>query len=219
MGYETLIGSTNHDLRQVEKCIERMIERNVDGVAIMTFGVEEPLIDRLACQGILMVFTDVALQRGGITTIEINYKQGISEAVQHLAVLGHRRIAFITDPNEEHSPDQRVAAFRSAIASIGLKLPEQCIFFGDHDVDGGSTGTLHLLNLPAPPTAIMCSNDMSAIGAMRAAFDLGLSIPKDLSLIGSDDIQLAQYTILPLTTVCMSGREIGATAVIRLRPP
>jgi LacI family transcriptional regulator len=217
VGYETLIGSTNYDLRQMEQCVHRMLERKVDGVAVMTFGIEEPLLDRMSSQGIPMVFVDIAPQREGIAAIPIDYRQGISEAVQHLAVLGHRRIAFLSGPRGQHSPDMRVAAFRSAIESIGLKLPAEYIHIGDHTVEGGAKGAEHLLKLKSPPTAIMCSNDMSAIGAMHGISSMGLQIPEDISLIGFDDIHIAQYTLPPLTTVRMSGHEIAATAVMTLK--
>jgi DNA-binding LacI/PurR family transcriptional regulator len=216
-GYETLIGSTNYDLQQMEQCVQRMLERKVDGVAVMTFGIEEPLIDRLASQGIPMVFIDAAPKREGISAIQIDYKHGINEAVQHLAVLGHRRIGFISGPKGQHSPDERAKMFRSAMTSIGLTLPTEYVYIGDHTVEGGARGAEHLLKLKSPPTAIMCSNDMSAIGAMHGVSRLGLKIPGDISLIGFDDIHIAQYTLPPLTTVRMSGREIASAAVTALK--
>lgn len=95
VGYETLIGSTNYDLRKMELCVQRMLERKVEGVAVMTFGIEEPLLERLTSQRIPMVFVDVAAPDAPISAIKVDYRKGLFEAVQHLAVLGHRRIAFL----------------------------------------------------------------------------------------------------------------------------
>ncbi len=92
----------------MEICVQRMLERKVDGVAVMTFGIEEPLLDRLALQKMPMVFIDVAPAKKGFSAIRIDYGQGIYEAVQHLAVLGYgRRIGFISGPVGLHSAYER----------------------------------------------------------------------------------------------------------------
>ncbi|QHS51410.1 LacI family DNA-binding transcriptional regulator [Edaphobacter sp. 12200R-103] len=212
-GYETLIGSTGYDLRRMEACVQRMLERKVDGVAVMTFGIEEPLLERFALKKIPMVFIDVAPEKKGFSAIHIDYDHGIHEAVQHLAVLGHRSIGFIAGPTGLHSAQAREQAFRSAVTSIGLDLPDEYVYVGDYTMEGGSKGAEHLLKLPGPPTAIVCSNDMTAIGAMHAVSRLGMKIPGDVSLIGFDDIGIARYVLPPLTTVRMSGREIATNAV------
>jgi LacI family transcriptional regulator len=179
----------------------------------MTFGIEEPLLDRLALQKMPMVFIDVAPAKKGFSAIRIDYGQGIYEAVQHLAVLGHRRIGFISGPEGLHSAYEREKAFRSATGMIGLTLPDEYVYVGDYTIEGGSAGTEHLLKLRRPPTAIVCSNDMTAIGALHAASRLGLKIPEDVSLVGFDDIGIAKFMLPPLTTVRMSGREIAISAV------
>lgn len=219
VGYEALIGSTNHDLQRMEHCVQRMLERQVEGVAVMTFGIEEPLLERLSSEGIPMVFIDVAPRKKNISIIHVNYDQGIREAVQHLAALGHRRIGYITGPQRLHSANARLNAFLAATERVGIRVPDMCIFHGDHTAEGGSRGVEHLLSIKQPPTAIMCSNDMSALGAMHAISRAGLSIPADISLIGFDDIKLAEYVLPPLTTIRMSGRDIAASAVYALLNP
>jgi DNA-binding LacI/PurR family transcriptional regulator len=219
VGYETLIGSTNYDLQRMEHCVQRMLERQVEGVAVMTFGTEEPLLDRLSSKGIPMVFMDVAPSKKNISVIRVNYDKGIREAVQHLAALGHQRIGYITGPHRLHSANARLKAFLSATKRVGIRVPDACIFHGDHTPEGGSRGVEHLLSLKQPPTAIMCSNDVSALGAMHAIARAGLSIPADISLIGFDDIHITEYVLPPLTTIRMSGRDIAASAVYALLNP
>lgn len=213
VGYETLIGSTNYNLDRMNACVQRMIQRKVDGVAVMTFGIEEPLLDRLTTQGIPMVFIDVAPKVGQGSAIVVDYDSGISEAVQHLAVLGHRRIAFIAGPGTLHSATARRRAFREAADAIGLTVPDTYIEAGQHTVEGGQRAAEALLSLPTPPTAILCSNDVSAIGALHAISRAGLTVPTDISIIGFDDVRFCQYLLPPLTTVRMSGAEIAARAV------
>ncbi|MEZ2346895.1 LacI family DNA-binding transcriptional regulator [Terriglobus sp. RCC_193] len=219
VGYEALIGSTNYDLQRMEQCVQRMLERQVEGVAVMTFGIEQPILERLSSEGIPMVFIDVAPRKKNISIIHVNYDQGIREAVQHLAALGHRRIGYITGPHLLHSANARLDAFLSAAERVGIRVPESCIFHGDHTSEGGSRGVEHLLSIKQPPTAIMCSNDVSALGAMHAISRAGLSIPDDISLIGFDDIKLTEYVLPPLTTIRMSGRDIAASAVYALLNP
>ena len=107
--YEILIGSTNYDPQRMELCIQRMLERKVEGVAVMTFGIEAPLLDRLSKRNVPLVFVDVSPQGQLFSTIEVDYLHGMREAVQHLAVLGHREdrihqrpasLAFYTGPPE-----------------------------------------------------------------------------------------------------------------------
>lgn len=213
IGYEVLIGSTNYDTKSMEICVERMLARNVDGVAVMTFGIETPLLERFAAQRIPMVFIDEAPASPLSAAIKIDYEHGIREAVQHLAVLGHRRIGFISGPKDLRSARSREEAFRSSVASLGIKTATDLIVEGDHTIESGQAGFQQFQRLGAPPTAIMCSNDMTAIGVMHAAFDAGLSIPKDLSVVGFDDIHLARHLLPPLTTIRMSCHDLGARAV------
>ncbi|WP_245818083.1 LacI family DNA-binding transcriptional regulator [Granulicella rosea] len=225
VGYETMIGSTKRDLKQMELCIQRMLERKVDGVAVMTFGIEPLLLERLSLQGIPMVFIDVAPPGHAITpppgkaisTISIDYEKGIREGVQHLAVLGHRRIGFLAGPRYLHTALAREHAFRRSIQAIGLALPEEYVFEGDHTAEVGMDGMSALLALADPPTAVMCSNDMTAIGAMHTALGAGLRIPHDLSVIGFDDIRLAQYMFPPMTSIQMSRRDLASAAVMALK--
>ncbi|MGH9595269.1 MAG: LacI family DNA-binding transcriptional regulator, partial [Edaphobacter sp.] len=97
-GYEILVSSTNHDPKRMSHCIRRMLERKVEGVAIMTFGIEEPLLDQLAKRKVPLVFIDIGPKSPGISLLKVDYHHGIRQGVQHLAVLGHRDIAFISGP-------------------------------------------------------------------------------------------------------------------------
>jgi LacI family transcriptional regulator len=213
IGYEALIGSTNYDPKSMELCIERMLARNVEGVAVMTFGIEAPLLERFAVHRIPMVFIDEAPARDLSIAIRIDYEHGIQQGVQHLAVLGHRRIGFISGPKDLRSARSREEAFRKSISAVGVKTPEGLIVEGNHTIESGQIGFQEFQRMADPPSAIMCSNDMTAIGVMHAAFDAGLRIPHDLSVIGFDDIQLARHLLPPLTTVRMSCHDLGARAV------
>jgi LacI family transcriptional regulator len=208
--YEILVTSTVHDPKRMESSVRRMIERRVDGVAILTFGMEETLIEHLRFRKVPLVFVDVGPDVPGIATIRINYQSGIRQAVQHLAALRHRRIAFITGPLHLKSALARRDAFKASMTEIGLS--PDLVVVGDHRMEGGMRALLELNSLSSRPTAVLCSNDMTAIGVMREAYNHNIKIPDDLSVVGFDDIHLAEFTIPPLTTVQMSQHELAKIA-------
>jgi len=208
--YEILLTSTVHDPKRMELSVRRMIERRVDGVAILTFGMEESLLEHLRYRKVPLVFVDVGPDAPGVANIRIDYETGIRQAVQHLAALRHARIAFISGPPNLKSAAARRLAFEKVMSEIGLSAAE--IVEGDHTMEGGMRAVAELMNSRSSPTAILCSNDMTAIGVLREAFERNVKIPEDLSLIGFDDIRLAQFTTPPLTTVRMSQTELANLA-------
>ena len=210
--YEILLASTGNDPRRMETSVRRMIERRVDGVAIMTFGMEEGLLNDLKLRKVPLVFVDVGPSRPRVSNIRIDHQHGIRQAVQHLAALRHERIAFISGPPSLKSAEARTRAFQRSMQEIGLTVDDSLITDGDHTIESGVVACAQLLALSNRPTAIMCSNDMTALGVMRKAYEEGITIPTDLSVIGFDDIHLAQFVLPALTTVQMSQRELARLA-------
>jgi LacI family transcriptional regulator len=216
-GYEILIGSTNYDPERMQSCIRRMVERKAEGVAVMTFGIEEPLLEQLAERNVPMVFIDVGPEQPGISVLRVDYHLGIRQGVQHLAALGHRDIAFVSGPLKLHSAQSRLAAFKRATQECGINVDPERIAEGDHTMEGGIAAAEKLLSGDNLPTAVMCSNDMTAIGVLHKAYRVGLRVPDDLSVIGFDNIHITQMTIPPLTTIQMSCYELARAAVMALR--
>jgi DNA-binding LacI/PurR family transcriptional regulator len=216
-GYEILISSTNYDPARMALCIRRMLERRAEGVAVMTFGVEKPLLEQLAERKVPLVFVDVGPERPGISLLRVDYHHGIRQGVQHLAALGHRDIAFVSGPKRLHSAQSRIAAFSKSLAECAIVADPAWIVEGDHTMEGGTDAMDRLLKSKHLPTAVMCSNDMTAIGVLHKLYRAGLRVPDDLSVIGFDDIHIAQVTIPPLTTIQMSCFELARAAVTALR--
>ena len=212
-GYEVLIGSTNYNPRTMEGCVRRMLERKVEGVAVMTFGMEQGMLDRFAVLEVPLVCVDRAPNLPGNAVLTIDYRAGILEGVQHLARLGHSRLAFIAGPQTLYSAKARRTAFLDSLCTVGMDANPAWIVEADHTLEGGRDAMTRLLEQAELPTAIMCSNDMTAIGVQHALFAANLRVPDDMSIIGFDDIHLAEYTIPPLTTVRMSCQELAQRAV------
>jgi len=207
--YEILLSSIDHDPRLLETTARQMIERRVGGVAILTFGDELPLIDALTARNVPVFVVDADSSGPLLKTVQIDYEHGIRQAVQHLAALGHERIAFIGGPRDLKTANIRRSAVEKCMKEIGLELLPELFVDGDHTIEAGMKALSALAAMPDRPSAVLCSNDMTAIGVMRAAFDLRLNIPQDLSVVGFDDIRLAQFMTPPLTTVQMSQTEIA----------
>jgi LacI family transcriptional regulator len=158
------------------------------------------------------VFVDVGPHAPAVSNIRIDYQAGIRQAVQHLAALRHTRIAFVSGPLQLKSAVTRKLAFECAMREIGLEMKPEFEFEGDHTMEGGIRAFAHLESLRPRPTAVLCSNDITAIGVMRGAYDHGIVVPQDLSVVGFDDIRLAQFITPPLSTVRMSQTELAKLA-------
>jgi LacI family transcriptional regulator len=210
--YEVLLTSTVHDAERMKIVVRRLLEHRVEGVAVMTFGMEESLLDDLKLRKVPLVFVDVGPERPYISNIRIDYLQGIRQAVQHLAAMRHERIAFITGPLQLKSARSRRDAFLLSMNEIGMNVPAEFIVQGDHTQEGVERAFEKLLQLPERPTSVMCSNDMTAMGVMRKSHAEKISIPQDLSLVGFDNIWLTEYMLPPLTTIEMSQTELARIA-------
>ncbi len=210
--YEIMLTSTGNDPMHMETAVRRMIERRVEGVAIMTFGMEEVLLEDLKLRKVPLVFVDVGPARPRVSNIRIDYLHGVRQAVQHLAALRHQDIAFISGPLHLKSAQARKQAFLASMGEIGLEVNPSIIVEGTHTIEGGISAYGKLLAGATRPTAVICSNDMTAMGVMRKAYEEGIQIPADLSVVGFDDIRLAQFILPALTTVQMSQAELARLA-------
>jgi DNA-binding LacI/PurR family transcriptional regulator len=211
-GYEILVTSTIHDTKRMKSSVRRMIERRVDGVAILTFGIEESLLDDLRLRKVPLVFVDVGPDAPKVSNIRIDYQHCVRQAVQHLAAFRHTNIAFVAGPTNFRSAVARKEAFCQSMNEIGLGVPSEMLVPGDHSLEGGMRALGQLMRLRTPPTAVFCSNDMTAIGVMREAYDLGIRVPEHLSVVGFDDIRLSAFITPPLTTVRMSQTDLARIA-------
>jgi LacI family transcriptional regulator len=210
--YDLLLTSTNYDTSRMTTCLRRMLERKVDGVAMMTSEMDLSLIRELSKRSVPIVFMDVGQMGPRMSHVSIDYGNGIRQAVDHVVDLGHRNIGFIAGPLDLHSARTRRQAFVDGLRERGIPLDRKLIREGTHTAEGGEKAMKELLKLSKLPSAVVCSNDWTAIGALHAIHAAGLRVPEDVSLVGFDDIPLTSYTTPALTTVRMSARDVGSTA-------
>jgi DNA-binding LacI/PurR family transcriptional regulator len=210
--YDLILTSTDYQTPRMTGCLRRMIERKVDGVAIMTSEMDIGLIKELSRRGVPLVFMDVGQVGPRMSHVLIDYANGIRQAVDHVVALGHKRVGFIAGPLDLHSARTRRQAFLDGMRAHGVKPDPKLVREGTHTAEGGQQTMAAILRQQKRPTAVVCSNDWTAIGALHAIDAAGLRVPEDVSLVGFDDIPLASYTSPPLTSVRMSAGDVGSTA-------
>ena len=148
-----------------------------------------------------------------------NDRQAVAEVASYLQSLGHQRIGYIAGPRGFMSARERREGFVEALEKRGLRIPEAMIVEGGYTYESGLAGAEILLSRSPRPTAIFASNDEMAAGVYRAARDLGLDVPRDLSVVGFDDGPIAGRLSPPLTTVRLPIRDIGRMAAGKLIAP
>lgn len=213
--FDTLLCDTNYDPRRTEAGVRMMIENKVRGVAVMTSEFAPHLAEDFTANGVAVVFLDLGIAGRYTANIRVDYTQGVHQAIKHLHGLGHRDIVFISGPRHLRSARVRHEAFVSALLSFGIN--SERTIEGNHKVDGGMDAVRTLINQNKVPTAISCSNDLTALGAIAALREAGLRVPQDISVIGFDDIYFASLATPPLTTVTIHRRHIGELAFEALR--
>lgn len=211
-GYSVILCQSQADPEREIAAVEILREKRVDAIIITASRVGNlylPLLERLAVPIVL-----INNQQEGryVYSVGTDNVQGGHLAVRYLLELGHTRIGYITGPEWAAASRQRLRGARQALREQGLDLDPTLIVQGDGRAEGGEEAITCLLRHPVPPTAVFCYNDMTAIGATRAAQRAGLQIPKDISIIGYDDIALAAYVTPPLTTIRQRKYEMGAQA-------
>ena len=211
-GYEVLVSFADTETRpdHVAVCAARMQERQVEGIAALTFGMEQYLQN--CSVDVPMVYAGADHDLQGIRNIRINYLPGIRDAVKHLADFGHRRIGYLSGQLSWSSMRMRYEALRKAMRGAGIAFDKELVAECDHTWDGGALGMANLLNLPKPPTAVLCCNDVAAIGALKTLGTRGLQAGKDIALVGFDDLTICRFTQPSLTTIQFSPKELASLA-------
>jgi DNA-binding LacI/PurR family transcriptional regulator len=211
-GYEVLVSFADTETHpdHVATCAIRMQERQVEGIAVLTFGMEQYLIG--SSIDIPMIYAGNDGDLPGIRNVRTNYLPGIREAVKHLVDFGHQRIGYLCGQLNWNSMRTRYDSVRKALKGAGLPLDKELFIECPHTWEGGAIGVSDLLNLPKPPTAVMCCNDVAAIGALKTINVRGLQAGRDIALIGFDDLTICRFTQPSLSTIQFSPSEIAPLA-------
>ncbi len=209
-GYRVFLCSFYNDPIQERNVLQSFHEHRVDGIIVTSSQLAASYVVLQQQLGIPIVLTNC---RQYIYSVSINNLHGGRLAVDYLLQLGHTRIGYIANRDREQANADRMTGYRQALQQRGIAFDPALIALGDGCLEGGKTGMRQLLALNAPPTAVFCYNDMTAIGAAAALREAGLRVPEDISLMGFDDIDWAAYFNPPLTTIRQPRRELGRRAM------
>jgi DNA-binding LacI/PurR family transcriptional regulator len=208
-GYELVMANTDYSSERLVTSVRLMIGRRVAGLAAIVSEMDSHLIEELTGNRIPVVFYDVGRPVRNITNIRVNYRRGMQKVISYLYSLGHRRMGFVGHHSTLAPIDERVKVLLDATA----RYPDLRVHTAaDADsLEGGRLAARTLLAASPRPTAIVCVNDLTAVGALRELRDRGLRVPEDVSITGFDNVKLAQFCDPPLTTVHIPRDEIGRT--------
>jgi LacI family transcriptional regulator len=207
---EIIVSNTNYAPSLTRRAVGRMLEQNVRGVAIMTSEFSRALIEDIVRRQIAVTFLDLGAVGEYVSNIKIDYFSGICQAVQHLYELGHRRIAFAGGRSKFTNIMARQKAYVDCMQTLGLEPGP--ILPGNQRFDGGIAAGLAIVGMSQRPTAVIAINDLTAAGLVKALYQNGLRIPRDISVVGFDRSCLAEHLTPSLTTVDIHPGRLGKIA-------
>lgn len=215
-GYDLLL-CTTHARRDTEAdYVARLARGMVDGLLIVLPGGLPAHVARLRDDGFPFVLIGHDDEAPGCSVVSVANRRGARDAIRHLIGLGHRHIGFITGRDDVGAARARLAGYRDEMDAAGLGVRPDDVVPGDFTETRGHAAAIEMLSRGDPPTAIVGSGDMAALGILRAADELGIPVPARLSVMGFDDIPEAARVDPPLTTVHQPLREMGRAAVDQL---
>lgn len=211
-GYSLIICSTDNKDEKVERYLKLLEQKSVDGIMIGT-GIENiGLLRTLQQKSVPIVMIAREAESLSAPTVVTDDFLGGTLAARHLAELGHYRVAVLTESLKVSSSRERIRGFAFARFEAGMALNEESIVTCDPSIVDAKRGAMQLLRQNERPTAIFCSNDLLAVGALQAAKEEGLQVPNELSVIGFDNTILSGVTDPPLTTVAQPMEQMARLA-------
>jgi DNA-binding LacI/PurR family transcriptional regulator len=209
-GYGLVLCNAADDPARELAYLDLLIERRVDGIIIASSRATRRHAAALASSQIPVVLMNSGAVGADLPTIDTAHRRGARVAADHVLGLGHRRIAHISGPPSNAASGLRLRGVRDALRAAGHDDERLLVAAGNGHVDGGGAA---LELAAAGATAIVCYNDLTAIGALRTLRTAGYRVPEDVSVVGFDDIEMAAWTDPPLTTVRQPIREMGRVSV------
>ena len=212
-GYTLLLSSSNYDMHQEYQQVRTLVGRGVDGIMLVG-GLHDPeLYGFLENKDIPYVNTWVLETSDKTPSVGFDNKQAAFELVNYLLDLGHKNFGAIVGLTAANDRAQgRVDGIREALSARGLSLTQEMLIERPYRIVDGQMALRTLLESQNPPTAVICGNDLLAFGAMLECQERGISVPKELSIAGFDDLDFAAHLMPPLTTVRVPANEIGTKA-------
>lgn len=215
-GYTIILANGAGDPQREIAYLELLAERRVDGILVASSGITGRHLDWLVRAPVQVVLLGCEASGMALPAVLADSRTGARRVVEHLLASGHRCFGEILGPPGSAASAHRHAGFLDALAAAGIPASDLPIATSDGDARTGEIVAAGLLAGTPRPTALVCFNDLTAIGALRAVRQAGLEVPRDVSVVGFDDIPIASLVHPALTTVAQPFEEMGRWAVARL---
>lgn len=218
-----LLCNTDEDEERQIVQMQALFDHQVDGMVLISQHCDTPRIRALLDHGTPYVLVQRRSEKWKDDYVGSDNHGGLAEAIRYAHSLGHRRVGFVTGPLESSSARERLETFKQESARLKLSQSKSMIFEGRYTFDSGLEAGRYFTSMKNRPTCVLASSDMNALGFMQSALEQGLQIPRDISVIGLDDVTLAGLKLIDLTTIQLQKRDMGAAAaellMKRIRQP
>lgn len=208
-GYSVILCNSDDDPAKQRDYLNVLLTKRCDGLIVAALAAADS--ELLGKMNVPAVLLDRSADNMTLDAVGVDNRAGGALAARHLHASGRRRVACIGGPQDMAISTERIAGARAALEQAGASLDAGLCRYADFTSASGYAAALELLGLPQGerPDALFCCNDLMAIGALRAAAELGIDVPRQLAVVGFDDIDLAQFVHPPLSSVAQNTRELG----------
>ncbi|HZO68553.1 MAG: LacI family DNA-binding transcriptional regulator [Kribbellaceae bacterium] len=210
-GYSVVLCNSDEDPDKEAAYVSAVLTEQMAGVVISPSGSADG-VQQLHDAGVPMVVIDRHLDGIEVDTVLVDNEHGAAEAVKHLLDGGYRRIGCITGPRRVSTALDRLAGYRTALRTAGVRFDKDLVRHADFREAGGYSAMESLLELAEPPEALFVANNLMTVGALECLTARGLRAPDDIAVVGFDDIPWADLVVPPLSTVAQPTYELGRTA-------
>lgn len=212
-GYHLFLCNTDEDQAREDEYITELVKKRVDGLIVASSAPRYNHASRLQAENVPFVFMDREVEGVDADAICVDNRRGMRLIAEHLAALGHERIAMISGPLDRVSGHEPYRGLKEALEEIGSVLDDSLVRFGDFRTSSGQEGATELLGISPHPTALVTANNQMTLGALLAIREMGMRVPEDVSVVGFDDAEWAPLVSPPLTTLAQPTYELGVGAM------
>jgi len=210
--FAVLLCNYDEDFKKQQFYLDVMQAESVDGMILSPLRESDKAIARIVADGFSVVCVDRSITGTAVDKVVVDNQRGALAAMSHLLEKGHRKIGIISGPIDSSTGRERLAGCKAALAQAGVSLEPALIMHGDYREESGRRLAEALLSRRSPPTALFVANNQMLIGAIETIAAQSLRIPKDIAVVGFDDLPLAAVFTPPLTIVRQPAYEVGRSA-------
>jgi Transcriptional regulators len=211
-GYELVLLSTNTDMQKSQSLTKFFVDKQLDGTFILGLKMTDEYYKELSDINYPCVLFDISIQNPKLCCVGVDNVKGAFMAVEHLIKLGHKKIAFINGHKEAFISYERLDGYYLALNRYGIPIDNNLIYYSDFSEEGAEVAIEKLMQENKDITAVFCASDLMAVGAVNMLNNMGYTVPDDVSVVGFDDVYIAQFMIPKLTTIKQNLEKVGENA-------